>query len=607
MKEDLIKYITEQEITLFNEQESILKQKVKPKIYTNSSIYKTKDAKAIHSKIMNKMASNYQLQNTWQILNYFEFSTEENDILKRQKFFEKYLGNSDLDVDFLKELKKSNVTWKPKYSILAVTEDEQTYLELKKQKIPCQLMISEQDVEELANYEIIQVVNCEKYELILENLSQTVFLDSVEDVYLEKHLITLSTWKENLKILKNTQTPEIKEIVAQLTKLLDLLAEENLITITSELAQKKLEEINETIQEKIQNLTIQGTQLFEALSIKQYPIEIKQIIKDTIKEKQFFEEIFNQEIPVTINEEELEEKIRKQNEEKHTLFSEKIKNNKEEIKKIPQLLKKLEQELIFLDFTSGVNRIQGAGHSVQGAAVREQSAEGNRVQESASGIQVVEFPKITKDFVIKNALNYLIQKPESITFELNEENKASILTGANSGGKTTLLEHVIQIISLTNLGIKINGFVETPLFTEVYYFAKNKGSANKGAFETLLNQMSKIKPGKNTLILADEIEAVTEPGVAGNIIAATTNYFIQKNCFLIIATHLGHEVKKMLPNKTRIDGIEAKGLDEKFNLIIDHAPVMGKLANSTPELIIEKLANTKKEQYYKHIHEFLKV
>ena len=85
-----------------------------------------------------------------------------------------------------------------------------------------------------------------------------------------------------------------------------------------------------------------------------------------------------------------------------------------------------------------------------------------------------------------------------------------------------------------------------PLFSEVYYFAKNKGSSDKGAFENLLSQMAKIKPGNNTLILADEIESVTEPGVAGKIISATAEYFLGKNCFLVVATHLGREVQKNL-------------------------------------------------------------
>ncbi len=107
---------------------------------------------------------------------------------------------------------------------------------------------------------------------------------------------------------------------------------------------------------------------------------------------------------------------------------------------------------------------------------------------------------------------------------------------------------------------------------------------SKGAFETLLTQMSEIQPGEKTLILADEIEAVTEPGVAGEIIVSTAEYFIEKNCFLVIATHLGQEVKDLLPDKCRIDGIEARGLTENYELIVDHNPVLGKLANSTPEM-----------------------
>jgi dsDNA-specific endonuclease/ATPase MutS2 len=118
--------------------------------------------------------------------------------------------------------------------------------------------------------------------------------------------------------------------------------------------------------------------------------------------------------------------------------------------------------------------------------------------------------------------------------------------------------------------------------------------------------MDKIKPGKKTLILADEIESVTEPGVAGKIISATAEFFIKKGCFLIIVTHLGQEIQKALPNYARIDGIEAKGLDEYYELIVDHNPVLGKLASSTPELIIQKMANTKKTEYFEYLYEKMK-
>ena len=74
----------------------------------------------------------------------------------------------------------------------------------------------------------------------------------------------------------------------------------------------------------------------------------------------------------------------------------------------------------------------------------------------------------------------------------------------------------------------------------------------------------------------------------------------------MIATHLGYEIKDVLPEKARIDGIEAKGLDENFNLIVDHNPVLGRLAHSTPELIVEKMANSNDSEYFKHLNRNLK-
>ena len=193
---------------------------------------------------------------------------------------------------------------------------------------------------------------------------------------------------------------------------------------------------------------------------------------------------------------------------------------------------------------------------------------------------------------------------QPISFILNDQSKCSILTGANSGGKTTLLEHLLQNITLFRMGLPVLGEFRCPVFDEVYYFAKTKGSTNKGAFETLLSQMSGIvrdDSDKKVLILADEIEAVTEPGVAGKIIGATAEYFIGKGCFLVLATHLGKEIAASLPSGARVDGIEATGLDEDFNLIVNHNPVLGRLASSTPELIVERMAGSFGGEYFEHL------
>jgi hypothetical protein len=75
---------------------------------------------------------------------------------------------------------------------------------------------------------------------------------------------------------------------------------------------------------------------------------------------------------------------------------------------------------------------------------------------------------------------------------------------------------------------------------------------------------------------------------------------------LIVATHLGQEIQKTLPELTRIDGIEAKGLNENFELIVDHNPVLGRLANSTPELIVEKMANIQRLDYFIYLNNYLR-
>jgi len=280
-------------------------------------------------------------------------------------------------------------------------------------------------------------------------------------------------------------------------------------------------------------------------------------------------------IPVTIDYKELEDQIRRQSANEFTDIAEKVKRHAEKLKEVPGILSRLSAELLVEDFCIG----------------------------AATWITAKEkqYPEKSEDVQMIDSSNMFLQKSQPVSFQLNQINRCSILTGANSGGKTTLLEHLLQTITLLQLGLPISGEVRLPLFSDVYYFAKNKGSASKGAFETLLSQMANIVPGANTLILADEIEAVTEPGVAGKIISATASYFIREKCFMVLATHLGHEIAKTLPTYARIDGIEAKGLDEKFNLIVDHNPVLGRLAHSTPELIVERMANADGGEYFRYL------
>lgn len=569
-----MEFIRTNKITPFNELNQITGEE--------NSIFKTRDAKSIHRRVLTKIFSNFSFENTNFLISAFPFTQNIQQIEKRQNYFKRIKSLDSLNNEFLKELKKPKQWWKPKYDVLVITENEKTFMQLKELECPVKFITSREDLSDLDRYDLIQVIDCDEFSLILENLSQGVSINNIDDIYLERYLEILSGWEHNLNIIgKNKTNQQIQQITTKLSKLLNLISNDSSEKLSRQDVETAVESINQEIQEKIKELTISGNSLFTMLSKSKMPLEIELIINNAIGNAKIPYNVFTISIPVSIDEKELDDLLKRQNADEFTSIANTIQKFSKELKSIPEELEMLSHNLILFDFEYGIKSF---------------ILENN------------DFPEISENLLIEDSKNIFLEFAQPVSFHLNQENKCSILTGANSGGKTTLLEHIIQLISLFQLGLPAKGKVQMPIFSEIYYFAKTKGSANKGAFETLLTQMSKIIPGEKTLILADEIEAVTEPGVAGKIVSATADYFIGKGCFLIIATHLGQDIQKVLPSKTRIDGIEAKGLDENFNLIVDHNPVLGRLAHSTPELIVEKMASSDKTKtdYFIFLNEFLK-
>jgi len=188
--------------------------------------------------------------------------------------------------------------------------------------------------------------------------------------------------------------------------------------------------------------------------------------------------------------------------------------------------------------------------------------------------------------------------PEEFTIEGAEKpggERVVILTGANSGGKTSMLELITQIAILAHMGLPVpaeKAWVE-PL-DEVFFFRRKRSVYGAGAFETALRSFVRaLKGNGQKLILIDEFEAITEPGAAVKIIGELLKVAHEKGFYVVIVSHLGEDLKKELPF-ARVDGIEAKGLDENLNLIVDRQPKFGKPGKSTPELIVESLARRRK-------------
>jgi hypothetical protein len=224
------------------------------------------------------------------------------------------------------------------------------------------------------------------------------------------------------------------------------------------------------------------------------------------------------------------------------------------------------------------------------------------------------FPKFAPSLSFKEARHLGLQKMERrgeltvqpVSYSLD---KICVLTGANSGGKTTLLETIAQIQIMSQCGLPVFAReANVPMIQELYYFKKRLDSTGAGAFEAILKSfasLSKSGEGKR-LILADEIESITEPGAASKIIAAILEWFAgDDSTWIVLVTHLGEGLLGM-PG-VRIDGIEAAGLDEDLNLIVDRNPRINRLARSTPELILERLSK-KEEQadFYRYLLEKFK-
>jgi hypothetical protein len=178
-----------------------------------------------------------------------------------------------------------------------------------------------------------------------------------------------------------------------------------------------------------------------------------------------------------------------------------------------------------------------------------------------------------------------------------------LLSGVNSGGKTSTLELLAQTVILAHMGFPVpSEHCEIGLVDEFYYFGKSRGTMDAGAFETTIRNFSAVANLKSKIVLADEMESITEPGASARIISGILEELDDNNGIGVFVSHLAEAILKNTDHEIRVDGIEAKGLDENFNLIVDRNPRYNYLARSTPELIVERLARKEKgNEFYNRL------
>lgn len=160
-----------------------------------------------------------------------------------------------------------------------------------------------------------------------------------------------------------------------------------------------------------------------------------------------------------------------------------------------------------------------------------------------------------------------------------------------------------QVVILAHMGFPVPAKeCEIGLADEFFYFGKSKGTMDAGAFESTIKDFSAVANNKRKIVLTDEMESITEPGASAKIISGILEELDDNNGLGVFVSHLAESILKNTTHSIRVDGIEAKGLDEHLNLIVDRNPRYNYLARSTPELIVERLARKNKDnEFYERL------
>jgi DNA mismatch repair protein MutS2 len=167
--------------------------------------------------------------------------------------------------------------------------------------------------------------------------------------------------------------------------------------------------------------------------------------------------------------------------------------------------------------------------------------------------------------------------------------RVAVLTGANSGGKTTLLETLCQVSLLAAMGLPVPAESAAVGEFSTVVFHRRHASFNAGVLESTLRSVVPPLTGEGrTLMLVDEFEAITEPGRAADLLNGLVDLTVDRGALGVFVTHLADDLSP-LPPAARIDGIFAEGLTDELALRVDYQPRFGTVGKSTPEFIVSRL------------------
>jgi len=514
-------------------------------------------------------------------------SKNRKSIEERLKFVSKAKEKvSKLPIIKLRGLMKNlqmPVEVKPKYdpskAILVESHEDSDYmLELGLNNYYPILVLSEDVEEELKSYEVIFYVYSQGY-LEVSDGDNLIMISKDSSTHEIVPDIILGYFNTNKNLFKKVL--EIREILnknTQINEVLDILDDIESLQIKNidldELVSEVKKRSDEELKIAIKNIDIDGTEVLDLLN-NAMPPKIEKIFdeiiaegKKAIKEQSGIDfDPFLKKYPLQIDDEEVERVKRLQSSKaENELFDKKI-NGSKQLFNLKNMVEEEIKEILVFDFEFSL-----------GCFAYEYNLNPFKISDNFKLKEILHLNLALEKNDYIQRINYDLSYPESVV----------LLTGANSGGKTTLLETISQISIMAQMGLPVSGKdCEIKLLDEIYHFSK-KRSLDAGAFESFLNVFIPIVTTDNEkLVLLDELEGITELEAAVKIISSFIDMIKDSNSYGIIVTHMAKELMKY--TNIRVDGIEAKGLDKNYNLIVDRTPKMNFLAKSTPELILKRI------------------
>ncbi len=482
----------------------------------------------------------------------------------------------------LKELEEPKAEYDASKVILVESEEDNSYLtDLGLNQYYPILTANDSPLlkEELMNYDLIFYVYSQGI-LDFEGMPNLVMINIDENDYEIVPEKIINFFTQNQEIFEKVhEIQKIRNKESVLGEIIPIIDEINIIdkkeVDIDELVNALKYEMDEELEKSIKNIDLEGDEILNLLN-NNFPPKISKIFDDIIsKRKAIIKEKtgmdfdpYLRKYPIEIDEQEIERvKLERSSKKENDIFDIK-KNAAIQLNSIKEKAIEEVKDAIKFDYEFSLGSFAYEYGLVEAEFSDEIKLKG----------------ALHLDLALKKE-NKNIQK---IDYELTQKENVALLTGANSGGKTTLLETLTQISIMAQMGLPVSADeCEIKLFDEIYHFSK-KRSLDAGAFESFLNVFIPIVTTQSEkLVLLDELEGITELEAAVKIISTFIDMIKESNSYGIIVTHMAREL--MNYTDIRVDGIEAKGLDEDYNLIVDRTPKMNFLAKSTPELILKRI------------------